>query len=141
VKEAIERRPHHSARHHSVSLGLSEASIRRILHKDLHFYLYKIQVTRALLERDYLNRVNFCQTFLQLINQNQELVNNLLMSNEAHFHLSWFVHKKISIIGLPQTPQNFMRDHFTVPKSHYGARYLHLELSVITSLNMREKRL
>jgi hypothetical protein len=29
---------------------------------------------------------------------------------------------KISVISLPQTPYNFMRDHFTVPKSHYGAR-------------------
>ena len=36
VREAIERSPHPSARRHSVSLGLSEASVRRILHKDLH---------------------------------------------------------------------------------------------------------
>jgi hypothetical protein len=34
LREAIERSPHHSARRHSVSLGLSEASIRQILHKD-----------------------------------------------------------------------------------------------------------
>jgi hypothetical protein len=77
-----------------VSLSLSEASVRRILHKDLHFYPYKIQVTYALHERDYVNRVNFCQTFSQLINQNQELVNNLLMSDEAHFHLSRFVNEQ-----------------------------------------------
>jgi transposase len=63
VREAIERRPHRSARRHSVSLGLSEASVRRILHKDFHLYPYKIQVTRALHEHDYVNRVNFCQTF------------------------------------------------------------------------------
>ena len=81
-------------RRHSVSLGLSEAGIRWILHKDLHFYPYKIQVTHALHEHDYLNRVHFCQTFLQLINQNQEFVNNLLMSKEAHFHLSRFVNKQ-----------------------------------------------
>jgi hypothetical protein len=31
---------------------------------------------------------------LQLINQNQEIVNNLLMSDEAHFHLSGFVNKQ-----------------------------------------------
>ena len=31
---------------------------------------------------------------MQLINQNQELVNNLLMSDEAHFHLSRFVNKQ-----------------------------------------------
>ena len=34
VREAIARSPHHSVRRHSVSLGLSEARVRRILHKD-----------------------------------------------------------------------------------------------------------
>jgi hypothetical protein len=78
----------------SLSLVLSEASVQQILHKDLHFYPYKIQVTHALHECDHVNRVNFCQTFLQLINQNQELVNNLLMGDEAHFHLFGFVNKQ-----------------------------------------------
>ena len=94
MREAIERSPHRFARRHSVSLGVSEASVRRILHKDLNFFRYKIQVTHALHERDYVNRVNFCQNFLRLINENQELVNNLLMSDEAHFHLSGFVNKQ-----------------------------------------------
>jgi len=31
---------------------------------------------------------------LQLINQNQELVNNLMMSDDAHFHLSGFDNKQ-----------------------------------------------
>jgi hypothetical protein len=87
-----------------VSLGLSEASVRRILHKDPHFYPYKIQVTHELRERDYVNRVNFCQTFLRLINQNKELENNLLMSDEAHFHLIGVVNK-----------QNFRYWHATNP--------------------------
>jgi hypothetical protein len=94
VKETIERNLHRSARRHSVSLGLSAASVRRILHKDIVFFSYKIQVTHALHERDNVNRLNICQTFLQLINQNQELVNNLLMSDETHFHLSGFVNKQ-----------------------------------------------
>jgi len=63
VKEATERSPHRSARRHCVSLGLSEASFIRILHEDLHFKPYKIQVTHALHECDYVNRVNFCQIF------------------------------------------------------------------------------
>jgi hypothetical protein len=42
----------------TVSLGLSEASIRRTLHKDLHFYPYKLQVTHAIHERDCVNSVN-----------------------------------------------------------------------------------
>jgi hypothetical protein len=59
---------------------------------------------KLLHERDYANRVNFCQTFLQLINQNQELVNNLLMTDEAYFHLSGFVNKQNFHYGLPKTP-------------------------------------
>ena len=35
------------------------------------------------------------ETFLQLINQNQELVNSLLMSDEVRFHLSAFANKQI----------------------------------------------
>jgi hypothetical protein len=94
VREAIERNPHRSARRHSVPVGVSEASVRRILHKGLHFYPCKIQVSHALHECDYVNRVNFCQTFVQLINQNQELVNNLLMGDDDHFRLSGFVNKQ-----------------------------------------------
>jgi hypothetical protein len=63
VREAIGRSPHHYAHRHSVSLWLSEASVRWILRKDLHFYPYKIKVTHALHERYYVNRVNFCQNF------------------------------------------------------------------------------
>jgi hypothetical protein len=55
VREAIERSPDRSARRHSVSLGSSEASVRRILQKDPHFFPYKIQVTHALHERDYVH--------------------------------------------------------------------------------------
>jgi hypothetical protein len=62
VKEAIERSPQRSACCHSVSLGLSEASGQPILHEDLHFYPYQIQVTHALHEHYYVHRVNFCQT-------------------------------------------------------------------------------
>jgi hypothetical protein len=51
VREAIEGRPHHPACRHSVSLLLSEASIQRILHKDLHFYRYKIKVISNLARR------------------------------------------------------------------------------------------
>ena len=74
VRQAIVRSPHRYGRRHSMSLGLSEGSVRLILHKDLHFYPYKFQVTDALHERDYVNK--------------------LLMSDESHFHLSGFVKKQ-----------------------------------------------
>jgi hypothetical protein len=48
ARNAIERSSHCSVCCHSVSLRLSQASVQWILHKDLHFYPYKIQVTHAL---------------------------------------------------------------------------------------------
>jgi transposase len=44
VREAIERSPHRSVCRQSVSLGLSEASVRQILQKDLHFYAAKFRL-------------------------------------------------------------------------------------------------
>jgi hypothetical protein len=52
VREAIEGSPHGSAHRNSVSLGLSGASFRRILHQDLHFYRCKVQVTLSVHDRD-----------------------------------------------------------------------------------------
>ena len=38
VRVLLEQSPRRSAVHHSKKLGLSESSVRRILHLDLHFY-------------------------------------------------------------------------------------------------------
>jgi hypothetical protein len=48
MREAIEKFANRYARRHSVSLGQSEASVQRILHKELQFFPYKIQATLAL---------------------------------------------------------------------------------------------
>jgi hypothetical protein len=141
VREIIERSPHCSAHRHSVSLRPSEASVRQILHKDLHFYPYKIQITHVLCERDYVNRVNFCQMFLQSINQNQELVNNLLMSDESHFHLCRFVNKQNFHYWSATNPIELYERPLHSSRVTVCARYLHLELSVLTALKMREKGL
>jgi len=44
VREAIERSPHRSARRHSVSLGLSEASVRRIYTKIVTYTPIKFEL-------------------------------------------------------------------------------------------------
>ncbi|PSN35630.1 hypothetical protein C0J52_24361, partial [Blattella germanica] len=91
---AIARSPKRSARRHAISLGLSNTSLRRILHKYLHMHTYKIQILHALKDADKVNRMTFCQQFLDLINANNDSVHNILMSDEAHFHLSGYVNKQ-----------------------------------------------
>ena len=68
--------------------------MRRILHNDLHYHPYKIQIVQALNTHDYGARVRFCQEMLDLINEDEDLVNNIWVSDEAHFHVSGFVNKQ-----------------------------------------------
>jgi len=44
VRASFEESPRRSAVRHSKKVGLSESSVRRILHLDLHFHPYKILV-------------------------------------------------------------------------------------------------
>lgn len=95
VRDALARSPRKSAMRHSLELGLSDRTVRRILKSDLNFHPYKIQVVQALQPQDFNRRVHFCQQMLDVIgrNENDEQVHNLWMSDEAHFHLSGFINK------------------------------------------------
>ena len=48
VRIALERSPRSSVRRHSQLLNLSDRSVRRILHHDLHFHPYKLQIVQEL---------------------------------------------------------------------------------------------
>jgi len=79
---------------HSKKLGLSESTVRRILHLDLHFHPYKIPVVRKLEEGDAAKRLVFSQQMLDLMNRNKEVLNNLIKSDEERFHLTGLVNKQ-----------------------------------------------
>ena len=94
VREAIARSPRRSARRLSFALGISDRSLRRILHQDLHMHPYKIQIVQALNPNDSVIRRDFCENILQLFEDNPRLIHNLWMSDEAHFHMSGYVNKQ-----------------------------------------------
>jgi hypothetical protein len=56
---------------------------------------------------DHANRLAFRQQLLNMINDNPDLVNNLLMSDEAHFQLSGFVSKQNFHYLSSKNPQRF----------------------------------
>ena len=94
MRASFEQSPHRSPGRHSKKLGLLESSVRRILHFDLHFHPYKIQVVQKLEEGDAAKRLVFSQQMLDLINRNKEVLNNLITSYKAHFHLTGLVNKQ-----------------------------------------------
>ena len=71
------------------TLGITPMSVRSILHNDLHYHPYKIQIVQAL-----NTRVSFCQEMLDLIGEDEDLVNDNWVSEEPQFHVTGLVTKK-----------------------------------------------
>lgn len=62
TRQSILRSPRRSARKHAAALGISNRSMRRILHEHLHFHPYKMVVVQELSPRDFQNRITACET-------------------------------------------------------------------------------
>jgi hypothetical protein len=61
VRASIQQSPRRSAQRHAVALGMSDCSLRRILHFDLNFHSFKIMVSQELSPADYANHQNLCE--------------------------------------------------------------------------------
>ncbi len=93
VQNALVTSPTRSARKQASSLGVSRTSFRRIL-RDLSFHPYKILITQELKPTDYGQRLKFAQTMKRKLQSGEIERSNLLISDEAHFHLNEFVNKQ-----------------------------------------------
>lgn len=91
VRHAILNSPRRSAKQHSQALGLSNTSVRRILH-DLNFHPYKIVTVQMLKPQDIMRRILFANKMREMLDENPDIT--LLMSDEAHFHLNGAVNKQ-----------------------------------------------
>jgi transposase len=92
VRESVLQSPSRSARKHAIALSISDRSVRRILHADLKFHPYKIQIVQELNEHDMEKRMTCCEEILEMLDTNPDAV--IITSDEAHFHLSGFVNKQ-----------------------------------------------
>jgi len=102
VRDAMLRSPRRSAQQQAIALCLDEYSVRLILHKDLHYRPYKIQVAQELSKRDKVSQLQFCNEFLDLAKNNSDIVNILLMSD-----MSGMCINRIVANGLQTTHMNF----------------------------------
>jgi hypothetical protein len=90
VRASIEQSPSRPARKHAAALGLSDRSLRRILHTDLKMHPYKMVFAQELNERDYERRSALCMEIEQYVPRAAVV----LFSDEAHFHLCGSVNKQ-----------------------------------------------
>ena len=99
VREAFERSPRRSARQHPrIFLGVSRKSLFGML-REIKFHPYKFQVVQQLNKRDKEAPVAFCTAMSGLLRENPDILNNWLMTDEAHFRLSGFVNKQNKILA------------------------------------------
>uniref|UniRef100_A0A0K8SNK3 Uncharacterized protein n=1 Tax=Lygus hesperus TaxID=30085 RepID=A0A0K8SNK3_LYGHE len=100
VRLSVEASPGRSLRRQA-ALRMSYSSVRRIL-KTLTFHPHKIAITQQLMPRDYVIRMEFAQTMLEMLAE--DIV--ILTSDEAHFHLSGFVNKQNCRYWASQNPRH-----------------------------------
>lgn len=102
MRHAIQQSPSRSARRHAQSLGLSNSSVRRILH-GLNFHPYKIAIVQELKPQDFVRRRRFADIMREMLEEEPGIV--ILTSDEAHFHLNGSVNKQNCRYWSPNNPQ------------------------------------
>jgi hypothetical protein len=81
-RAAVLQSPRRSAaRRQSVALQLPNTTVRHILPKDLSFHLFKVQLLQELSDSDVENRQRFCEQFRKLLIDDDDLQNNLIMTD------------------------------------------------------------
>jgi hypothetical protein len=128
--------PWRSARRQSLALQLPNATVRLIVHKDLSFHPHKVQLVQELSDRDVENRQRSYEQFRELLSDD-DLQNNLIMTDEAHFNLLGNVNKQNVRYWAPDNTRKMHQRPFTVPRLLYAVAWLPLELSALISLRPR----
>ena len=62
---------------------------------------------------DKFDRMEFCDQFSSKVDEDDQFLSKLWMSDEAHFHLSGFVNKQNFRHWLPENPQQLHEETFT----------------------------
>lgn len=91
VAQDVEEDPGTSTRRRATQLGINRRSLRRILVKDLKMFPYKVQTVHQLLDVDRQTRVIYANAILNLNREENDFSSKIIMSDEAHFHLSGHV--------------------------------------------------
>lgn len=96
--------PSTSIRRRAQGLGLSRATLHRILIEDLGMHAYKIQLTQQLKPADHRKRRDFVKWFKSRRQGNPDFPTKVVYSDEAHFYLNGTVNKQNCRIWATENP-------------------------------------
>lgn len=112
VRASIELSPARSTRKLASALRISERTMQRILHTDVHLHPYKIMMGQELTPADWRRRMNCCSGILAAV-----LPTGILWSSdEAHFRLSGAVNNQHFRYWAAEDPREFHTRPLHSPK-------------------------
>lgn len=94
ISATIAQDPQQSTRRLAQVVSLKRSSVQRVLKNDLKLYPYKAQVVQQLIPADKVNRVKFCEWLMEKCTAEQNFMQKLITSDEAHFHLYGHTNKQ-----------------------------------------------
>lgn len=96
----------------SLESHISQASLYRIVHEDLHLYAYRVQLTQELKERDHSERRYFFFFFKLDVRTegfpeswNPEVSHQIIFGDEADFTLNEHVNKQNCRVCVEENPR------------------------------------
>jgi transposase len=104
VAARMQQSPTKSLRRLAQETELSYGTCQKILKKDLDLRPYKIMAVQELLPRDFGIRVEYCQWFLNHLNNNNTL-DLTFFTDETWFHLSGYINKQNMRIWSAENPR------------------------------------
>lgn len=110
---AMEENPHTSTRQIASNLDLSHSMVHRILKKHKKRD-YKTNLVQHLQENDAPRRTDFCNTFLQRINDNNLFLNDILWSDESTFSDNGIFNRNVHYYWSDQNPRNIRVTNFQI---------------------------
>jgi len=93
IRTRLEQSPQKSTTRMSQEVWIS-SSVMRVIHSDVKLFPYKVQVLDAQSQANKNQRYEFWQSISERIENNPRLLDVLLLSDEAHFHLKGLVSKQ-----------------------------------------------
>ncbi|GAA54065.1 hypothetical protein CLF_112075 [Clonorchis sinensis] len=96
--------------------GISRASVHRIMRRHLHLYPYHFILLQNITEEDKEQRVTFAKWLLD----NEEIVPNILWSDEANFSVDGIINKHNRVIWSREAPHEYLTHNLHSPITVYG---------------------
>ena len=105
VRASVQQSPKKSLRRRSQELGISVASLQRILRKDLTKFPYKISICHKLTDTDKQRRTEMCNRVAERMDRFPNWIDKVWFTDEAHFHLNGAVNHHNNVYWGDERPK------------------------------------